>query len=260
MTGTLYLAPAPLDFGCEPPLPAITEVLPLGTLQQMARLRHWVCENAKTTRALLKRIETVTPLVCTVQEMQITELPRELHKKGDHAGNAASAHAPDTTARVLLQPAIQGHDMALCSEAGMPAVADPGSSLVRAAHAASITVIPLAGPSALLLALAASGLNGQNFAFVGYLPQDATQRAKRLKELEHLAIKTGQTQLWIETPYRNQSVLEQALHTLQPQTRLCVACGLTLATQRIWMNRIATLRQQPPALPARMPAVFGLGV
>ena len=165
--GTLYLVPAPLDFGCHE-TPDLQATLPLGTLQAAAGLRHWVCENAKSARAYLKRIHEVTPLCCSIQEMQLVELPREVHKKGDHNGHFDARH--------LLQPALDGHDLGLISEAGMPAIADPGSSVVRAAHDLGIQVKPLVGPVSLLLALAASGLNGQNFAFVGYLPQDPADR------------------------------------------------------------------------------------
>ena len=202
--GTLYLVPAPLDFGCDDTTD-LQATLPLGTLQTAAGLRHWVCENAKSARAYLKRIHEITPLCCSIQEMQLVELPREVHKKGDHNGNF--------DARSLLQPALDGHAVGLISEAGMPAVADPGSSVVRAAHDLGITVAPLVGPVSLLMALASSGLNGQNFAFVGYLPQDPSERAGRIRELENLALRSGQTQLFIETPYRNQAMLQTLLQT-----------------------------------------------
>ena len=172
--GKLYLVPAPLDFGCAIQTP-LGDVMPLGTLQIAARLTHWISENAKTTRAYLKRIDPICGLAAPLQTLEIVELPREVHKKGDHAGNF--------DARALLQPALAGHDVGLVSEAGMPAVADPGSSVVRAAHDLGIEVVPLVGPSALLLALAVSGLNGQEFAFVGYLPQDADGRRRRIREL-----------------------------------------------------------------------------
>ena len=170
--GTLYLVPAPLDFGCATQAP-LQDVMPLGTLQVAARLSHWICENAKSTRAYLKRVNDLQALVAPVQSLHIQELPREVHKKGDHAGQF--------DAKPLLSPALTGFDMGLVSEAGMPAVADPGSSVVRAAHALGIVVVPLVGPVSLLLALAASGLNGQNFAFVGYLPIDAGERAARVR-------------------------------------------------------------------------------
>ena len=183
--GTLYLVPTPLDFGCDTQAP-ITDVLPLETLRVAAGVTHWITENAKSTRAFLKRVDAHVALAKTIQDNTITELPREVHKKGDHTG--------DFDAKPLLKAALTGNDVGLVSEAGMPAVADPGSSVVRAAHALGLRVMPLVGPVSLLLALAASGLNGQNFAFVGYLPQDAAARTQRLRELENLAQKTGQTQ------------------------------------------------------------------
>ncbi|MBS0293911.1 MAG: SAM-dependent methyltransferase, partial [Proteobacteria bacterium] len=203
--GTLYLVPAPLDFGCDSET-ALAHVLPEGTLRQAAGLTHWICENARSCRAYLKRIAALHPLALPLQEQQITELPREVHKKGDHGGKGHASF----DARALLAPLLAGHDMGLVSEAGMPAVADPGSSVVRAAHDLGARVVPLVGPVSLLLALAASGLNGQNFAFVGYLPHEAVARAARIRELEALARKTGQSQLFIETPYRN-AALVQAL-------------------------------------------------
>jgi 16S rRNA (cytidine1402-2'-O)-methyltransferase len=186
-----------------------------------------------------------------LQEMQVLELPRAVHKQGDHAGGF--------DARPLLAAALQGHDVGLVSEAGMPAVADPGSSVVRAAHDLGLQVVPLIGPVSLLLTLAASGLNGQNFAFVGYLPQDAAQRSERLKQLEQLARKTGQAQLWIETPYRNASMLAAALQALHPSTRLCVASGLTLSGQHIRSETVAQWRQRPEGPDAHTPAVYALG-
>ncbi len=210
--GRLLLVPAPLDFGCETQTP-LQETLPAGTLVAAARTTHWICENAKSARAYLKRIDALHPLALPLQEQQITELPRAVHKKGDHGG---PGHASADT-RALLAPALAGHDVGLLSEAGMPAVADPGSSVVRAAHDLGLTVVPLAGPVSLLLALAASGLNGQSFAFVGYLPQDATERTQRIAALESLALRTGQTQLFIETPYRNAALLQALVQTLQVQ-------------------------------------------
>ncbi len=250
--GTLYLVPAPLDFGCDTPAP-LQDALPQGTLQTAARLTHWVCENAKSARAYLKRIDAVVPLAAPLQAQQIQELPREVHKKGDHAGQF--------DARALLAPAQAGHDLGLLSEAGMPAVADPGSSVVRAAHELGIAVVPLVGPVSLLLALAASGLNGQNFAFVGYLPQDAAARAQRIRELETLALRTGQTQLFIETPYRNVALTQALLQTLQHNTRLAIARGLTLAGANVRCDTVKGWRGKPAPADAdeRAPAVFAIG-
>ena len=247
--GTLYLVPTPLDFGCDVQAP-IADVLPQATLLVASRVSHWITENAKSTRAFLKRVDGVLPLTLPVQQLTITELPREVHKKGDHAGQF--------DARPLLKVALGGHDMALVSEAGMPAVADPGSSVVRAAHELGLRVVPLVGPVSLLLALAASGLNGQNFAFVGYLPQDATARTQRLRELETLALKTGQTQLFIETPYRNQAMWDALLRSLQSGTRLARASGLTLASMDVCCRSVQAWRNQPASV-SNQPSVFAIG-
>ena len=249
--GRLYLVPAPLDFGCDIQTP-LQDTLPLGTLQIAARLTHWICENAKSARAYLKRIDAIVPLALPLQSQHLDELPREVHKKGDHAGQF--------DARPLLAAALQGHDVGLLSEAGMPAVADPGSSVARAAHALGIEVVPLAGPVSLLLALAASGLNGQNFAFVGYLPQDAEERVRRIRELEALALRTGQTQLFIETPYRNAALLQALKQSLQHHTRLAVARGLTLAGASVRSDTVKGWRAAAPeTADARLPAVFAIG-
>lgn len=250
--GRLYLVPAPLDFGCALQAP-LTDVMPAGTIAVAAALTHWISENAKSTRAFLKRVGEVQALALPLQQQQITELPREVHKKGDHEGSF--------DASALLAPARQGHDIGLASEAGMPAVADPGSSVVRAAHALGIEVVPLVGPASLLLALAASGLNGQNFAFVGYLPVDAAQRAQRIRELESLALKSGQSQLFIETPYRNPALWEALVKTLQPVTRLSAASGLTLPNAHVRSQTVRSWKQEEEGVPVDgdTPAVFGIG-
>ena len=248
--GTLYLVPAPLDFGCDVEAP-LQDVMPLGTLHIAARLSCWICENAKSTRAYLKRINEIEPLANPVQMLQIQELPREVHKKGDHTGNF--------DARPLLLAAMQGRDMGLVSEAGMPAIADPGSSVVRAAHDLGLQVMPLTGPMSLMLALAASGLNGQNFAFVGYLPQDAGGRVQRIRELESLALKTGQTQLFIETPYRNTALLQALLQTLQGNTRLALGCGLTMDKGVSRSAQVSSWKRDKPVVPLNLPTVFCIG-
>ena len=248
--GRLFLVPAPLDFGCDSDT-ALEEVMPMGTLKIAAQLSHWICENAKSTRAYLKRVDALVPLGTPIQSQQINELPRQVHKKGDHLG--------DFDAKPLLADALQGHDVGLVSEAGMPAVADPGSSVVRAAHTLGLKVVPLIGPVSLLLALAASGLNGQNFAFVGYLPQDSAERNKRIRELETLAIRTGQTQLFIETPYRNAALLQALLQTLQAQTRLAISSGLTLATAQSRSATVSQWKKQAEGPNNSTPAVFAIG-
>jgi 16S rRNA (cytidine1402-2'-O)-methyltransferase len=253
--GTLFLVPAPLDFGCDTLTP-LTDVLPLATLQTAAKLQFWVCENAKSTRAYLKRVDAICPLTQPLQSLSIQELPREVHKKGDHPGSVGA----NFDAKPLLTAALSGHDVGLVSEAGMPAIADPGSSVVRAAHDLGVNVVPLVGPISLMLALAASGLGGQNFAFVGYLPADGTLLSKRIKELEQLALKTNQTQLFIETPYRNAALLQALLAQLQPNTRLAVSCGLTLASATTKSNKISVWRQNGHSLPTQLPSVFGIGI
>ncbi len=249
--GRLYLVPAPLDFGCTTQAP-LRDVMPEGTLATAARLTHWICENAKSARAYLKRIDELHPLAAPMREQQMTELPRGVHKKGDHGAGGFDA-------RPLLAPALEGHDIGLLSEAGMPAIADPGSSVVRAAHELGVQVVPLVGPVSLMLMLAASGLNGQNFAFVGYLPQEATARTQRIRELEALAIKTGQSQLFIETPYRNAALWDALVKTLQPSTRLAVASGLTLADAHIRSQPVRAWRQANTSAPGDLPAVIGIG-
>jgi 16S rRNA (cytidine1402-2'-O)-methyltransferase len=244
------LVPAPLDFGCDTQVD-LQETMPMGTLKVAARLNYWVCENAKSARAYLKRVNEIIPLHTVVQAQSIQELPRDVHKKGDHTGNFDARH--------LLAAALAGHDVGLVSEAGMPAVADPGSSVVRAAHELGIEVVALTGPVSLLLALAASGLNGQNFAFVGYLPQDAQERVARLKELESLALRTGQTQLFIETPYRNAAMMQALLQTLHHNTRLAVCSALTLSRGVCRSESIKQWKQKASTLDNSTPAVFALG-
>ncbi|RZI83197.1 MAG: ribosomal RNA small subunit methyltransferase I, partial [Rubrivivax sp.] len=184
--GRLLLIPNTLDFGCvdEAPgaaLPDLREVLPLGAINAAARLQHWVCENAKTTRAFLKRVDTIAPLAAALQALDIQVLPRP-NKGGEKSANKTHkkpsdkpAPNPDAEIDALLAPALAGHDIGLMSEAGLPGVADPGAALILAAHRLGVTVVPMSGPSSLVLALAASGLNGQSFAFVGYLPVDTIQ-------------------------------------------------------------------------------------
>ena len=253
MKGRLFLVPTPLDHGCAEQTP-LDDVLPLGTIKKAAAIACWIGENAKSTRAFLKRVDARVPLAQPIQAQQITELPREVHKKGDHAGAARF------DARPLLAPALQGQDVGLISEAGMPAVADPGSSVVRAAHQLGIEVLPLTGPVSLLLALAASGLNGQNFAFIGYLPQDASARTTQIQQISRAVQQSGQTRIVIETPYRNQVLLEALLSGLDGQLRLCVASGLTLPdADGARSASVAEWRQARWPVTPKAPAVFLIG-
>lgn len=246
--GRLYLVPSTLDLGL-PPAP-LERVLPAEVLRVAARLQHWAAEDAKSARAYLKRVDAVVPLAQPLQAVSITELPRP--RKGSREAVPAAAWT------ALLAPALAGHDMGLISEAGLPAIADPGSHLVEAAHAAGLPVQPLVGPSALMLALAASGLEGQSFAFVGYLPQDPAARAARLRELEALSRRLGQTQIMIETPYRNEALLQAMLEVLAPGTRLAVSAGLTTDQAFSRSAAVQDWKRVPTAMPARVPAVFAL--
>lgn len=250
MKGHLYLVPTPLDFGVEPA--PLNLALPAHTLERASRLTHWVTENAKSTRAFLKRVGELHPLAAPLQAQHIVELPREVHKKGDHGPGGFDA-------KPLLAPALQGLDVGLVSEAGMPAIADPGASVVRAAHELGLQVVPLVGPISLMLALAASGLNGQHFAFVGYLPQDAADRTARIRELEALSLKTGQTQICIETPYRNEALLKALLQGLHPHTRLAVMANASLPSAAVHSALVSQWKKTPPTLPLSAPAVFLFG-
>ena len=246
--GKLILMPNTLDFGVAGDAD-LQDVLPLGVIRTAARLTHWVAENAKTTRAFLKRVDAIVPLAQPLQALSIIELPRP-------AKGARQLAMPDL--KPLLQPALQGHDIGLISEAGLPAVADPGAALVQAAHAMKIEVAVLPGPSSLLLALAASGLNGQSFAFVGYLPIEAAERSQRIRELEALSKRSSQTQLMIETPYRNEPLLAALLANLRADTLLSVSCGLTLPQAWTRTGPVADWKAAPTRMPADIPAVFSL--
>jgi len=260
MSGRLVLVPNTLDFGVDGASVDLQAVLPLEVIAAAAGITHWAAENAKTARAFLKRVGAVRPLARPLQELEIRELPRPPKGGGGSGGGRLHDAGAEQAAawRALLEPALAGHDVGLISEAGMAAVADPGALLVEAAHRAGVAVLPLTGPSSLLLALAASGLNGQSFAFVGYLPVEAGARTARIRELEALSQRLGQTQLMIETPYRNAALLQALLGALKPATRLSVSCGLTLADGFTRSARVADWRATPTALPDKVPAVFAL--
>lgn len=245
--GTLVLVPNTLEFGADA-FGALDAALPAGVIHRAAALGHWVVENAKSARAFIKRVAQLSELAVPLQAMTICELPRPAKGPGSADEDAGLA--------ALLQPALAGHDIGLLSEAGLPAVADPGAALVAQAHALGLAVEPLPGPSALMLALAASGLNGQQFAFVGYLPVKDAPRAQRIQELEALSRRHAQTQIAIETPYRNRALLGALLEHLSPATRLSVACALGWPGGWCRTQRVAQWRRAPPTLGERLPAVF----
>ncbi|MGZ8295138.1 MAG: SAM-dependent methyltransferase [Telluria sp.] len=217
MPGTLYLIPNTL--GPADAVPGtLSGVIPEQVQAITARLDYFVAENAKTARAFLKLVAIDHPLGKTLQEIEIAEL---------------NVNTPPQALAGLLAPLLAGRDAGLVSEAGVPAVADPGADLVRLAHQHGIPVRPLVGPSSLLLAVMASGLNGQSFAFNGYLPTDAALRAKRIRELEQRSRNEKQTQLFIETPYRNAAMLETLVAACQPGTLVCVATDLSLPSESV---------------------------
>lgn len=231
MAGTLYLIPVPLG----PTAPH--DSLPANVLATVHPLAHFVVEQAKTARAFLKAAGTALPL----QELQLEEL---------------NEHTRDAELDRLLAPLRAGHDVGLLSEAGCPAVADPGANLVALAQRESIRVVPLIGPSSLLLALMASGLNGQRFAFQGYLPAKEGERNSALRDLESESRKRSQTQLFIETPYRNRAMFDAILQSCQPGTRLTVATDLTLPGESVLTRTIQQWKKQTPPEIERRPTVF----
>ena len=231
MPGALWLLPVAL--GDTP----WQHCLPAATREATCRLTHFVAENAKTARAELKRLEHPVPL----RELQIEQLPDKL--------------TPAEIER-LLAPLFAGHDLGLMSEAGCPAVADPGALLVRRAHELGITVKPLVGPSSLLLALMASGLDGQRFAFHGYLPAREPERGKRITELESESARKAQTQIFIETPYRNLALFATLLQSCHAESRLCLATDLGLDSEAIGTRRIADWKKLPPPPLDKRPTVF----
>ena len=219
MPGTLYLIPNSLGPG------SLESVIPEPVRAETASLDHFIAENAKTARAFLKAVAATHPLHTVLQEISISEL--NVNTRAD-------------ALPALLEPLLQGKDVGLLSEAGVPAVADPGADLVRLAHQKGIIVKPLVGPSSLLLALMASGLNGQSFAFHGYLPTDADARASRIRQLEQRSRQEKQTQILIETPYRNDAMLDALATHCSGNTLVCVATDLTLETEVV---RTATAQQ-----------------
>jgi 16S rRNA (cytidine1402-2'-O)-methyltransferase len=231
---TLYLIPVPLG----PVSP--DACLPPDTLAVARRLDHFIVERAKTARAHLKAMGHPQP----IQALRIEEL---------------NEHTPAAAIPPLLAPLRAGYDVGLLSEAGCPAVADPGAALVLAAHREGIPVVPLIGPSSILLALMASGLGGQRFAFHGYLPAKEPERSQKIHELERNARKEKATQLFIETPYRSAALLDALAATLSPETFISVGADLSLPTQLIQTRGAKNWRGQAAAVKDRL-VVFGIGI
>jgi 16S rRNA (cytidine1402-2'-O)-methyltransferase len=229
-SGTLYLIPTPL--GADD----LAWTTPAAVRQCAAGLDHYIVEHPKTARQFLKQIGCILPL----QEIRMQVL---------------NEHTPFNELEALLAPLLAGNDVGLLSEAGCPAVADPGAGLVRLAHQRNLRVVPLVGPSSILLALMASGLNGQRFVFRGYLPAERSKRVSKIVELERDSIARDQTQIFIETPYRNQKLLESLVFTCHDDTVLCIACNLTLASEYISTRTVREWRHSLPELNDK-PAIF----
>lgn len=228
--GTLYLIPTTLGES------ALAAVIPQEVQQRVRTLEHFVAENPKTARAYLKQVGMAKPM----QALHIATL---------------NEHTTDAAIAGLAEPLRAGHDLGVLSEAGCPGVADPGAKLVLYAQRHGIRVVPLVGPSSILLALMASGLNGQSFAFHGYLPVADPEREKALRELELQSRRLNQTQIFIETPYRNQKLLHSILARCAGATLLCIAAEVSLAGEDIRTMPVAEWKKHPPRL-ERRPALF----
>ena len=231
--GNLYLIPTPLgDTGFETGLPAFNHTI-------LHEIDTFIVEELRTARRFLRK----------------AGYKRDFESVTFYLLNE---HTPDNEATSMLEKAVAGHHVGLLSEAGLPCIADPGNIIVRLAHRKQIRVIPLTGPSSLMLALMASGLNGQNFAFHGYLPVKPDDRIKTIRELEHAVTRGNQTQIFIETPYRNVAMLESILKTCHPSLMLCIAVDLTLETEWIRSMPVHEWKKENQQLHKR-PAVFLLG-
>jgi len=230
-TGTLYLIPCSLGGG------DVTQVVPSAALTVVNRLGRFIVENPRSARAFLKAVGYTRPL----QGVEFKVL---------------SEHTRAAELGALIQPLLDGADCGLLSEAGCPAVADPGAALVRLAHGRGIHVAPLVGPSSILLALMASGLEGQRFAFHGYLPVDRAPRRATLLKLEQESGREQRTQIFIEAPYRNQQLLQAILDTCHGDTLLCLAVDLTLETEFIHTRTIAAWSKRELPVINRRPTVF----
>lgn len=231
--GNLYLIPTPLgDTGFEAGIPSFN-------LQILLLIDTFIVEELRTARRFLRK----------------AGYTRDFESVNFYLLNE---HTPDNEALPMLEKAIAGENIGLLSEAGLPCIADPGNIVVRLAHRKGIRVIPLTGPSSIMLALMASGMNGQNFVFHGYLPVKLDERVRALRELELATTKGNQTQIFIETPYRNMAMLESILKTCRPSLMLCIAADLTLETEWIRSMTVYEWKKEKPDLHKR-PAVFLLG-
>lgn len=229
--GTLYLIPSTL--GEDSPVNVLPGIVP----ETISRLRHFIVEDVRTARRFLKKI---------LPDIVIDDLSFEI----------LNEHTVADEIPALLAPLMEGEDLGLLSEAGLPCVADPGSLLVGYAHENGIKTVPLPGPSSIFLALMVSGFNGQNFAFHGYLPIDKRERLQKIRELETAVYQKDQTQIFIETPYRNQQMLQAITGACRPQTRICIAIDLTLPGETIISGMVSQIREIATIDLRKKPAVF----
>ena len=234
MKPALYLIP--VELGDTPQ----ERVLPAYNRDVILKIRHFIVEEVRSARRFLKRVD---------RDIDIDALT--FYPMGKHADAALFAQ--------YLKPLEAGESVGVISEAGCPAVADPGADVVSIAQRKGLTVVPLVGPSSMLMAVMASGLNGQSFAFNGYLPIDPADRVKRLKVLETRAVQEHQTQLFIETPYRNAKLFDTLCQTLRPQTRICVAAGITTEAEWIHTYTVADWKRHPLPDLSKTPAIFLIG-
>lgn len=229
--GTLYLIPVTLGDD------NIASVLPPDVVTFVQKLDIFIVESEKSARHFLSTIKTLKP----VRELTL---------------NLLNEHTDDKDVSALLKPLLAGQNVGLMSDAGCPGVADPGAKLVALAHQKNMKVVPFVGPSSILLSLMASGLNGQQFAFLGYLPVDKQARNVKLKEIEKRSLTHKETQIFIETPYRNQHMLEAILSTNHPNTKLCIACDISLSSEMIATKTVANWKQSPLPELHKRPTVF----
>jgi len=231
--GILYLVPNFLGDRKE------ARLIPSLVAETLAHIQYFAVEETRSARQLIARLNKAIH----IDDLHFFEL---------------NEHSDPAKLSELIKPLLDGFDLGIISEAGCAAIADPGTDLVRLAHSKGIKVVPLTGPSSILLSLVASGLNGQSFSFEGYLPKERGLRIKKLKELDHMVQQTGQTKIFIETPYRNNHLLEDILSNCDPQTRLCIACHINGTGESIVTQALSSWKKEVPDL-NKKPAVFLLG-
>ncbi|MBN8692979.1 MAG: SAM-dependent methyltransferase [Bacteroidetes bacterium] len=231
-SGTLYLIPVPISET------DLSLVVPNYNSELVNSLTNFIAEDAKNARRFLKQCN-----YADISKAEIAEL---------------NEHTKSNSVSELIKPLIEGKNVGLLSDAGCPGIADPGADVVKLAHQKNIVVKPLIGPSSIVLSIMASGFNGQNFAFVGYLPIEKPQRSKRIKELESLALKSNQAQFFIETPYRNGQLFDDLIQTLQPETLLFIGINLTSSSEKLVSKSVKMWKQTPKPDFHKIPAVFGI--